>query len=131
MAMNKAEAGEMTRLRQDLMLARALRWPDYPTPHPMTEAEIKASLTVEAQSYGHNQMVAVGWFQNTYTSRVTKGCSNGHGHNRNGLGTSTQGMGQMYATEADAYRAMRMEMTEDFAKNLAAVDAQIVEASPL
>lgn len=127
MAMTKKEQAEMERLRFDLALARAMRWPSYPKPASMTVAEIKDSLVDGGVQYGSPQKVARGWFTNAYSQRLTYGCSNGISHNNDGDKTTTQNMGQMYRTKADAARAMRFEMTEDFAKKLAAVDRIISE----
>ena len=126
MAMTKKEQAELQRLRDDLDLARAMRWPDYAQPAPMTEAEIKANLVEGGLKYGSRQMVARGWFCAASTGRVTYGCSSGLFHSREGDTTNTQNMGVMYATKADALRAMRIEMTQAFARNLAEVDKQIM-----
>jgi len=128
MAMNKTEQAAFEKLRSDLALSRAMRWPDYPEPAPMTRAEIEANKVDGGMKWGKPQKVARGWFQNAYDQRISHGCSDGHGHDRHGDTTSSQGMGRMYATKADALRAMRIEMTENFAGRLAAVDRQIAEA---
>lgn len=128
MAMTKAEKAEVDRLREDLALARAMRWPSYPKPAPMTRAEIDANKVDGGIRYGQPQRVARGWFPNAYDQRVTYGCSDGIHHDRGGNTTSSQQMGVMYAAKADALRAIRIEMTLAFAKKLAAVDQQIDEA---
>lgn len=128
MAMTKAEKAEMDRLRNDLALARAMRWPSYAKPARMTYDQIRDNLVDGGVKWGSRQKVARGWFQNAYSQRVSYGCSDGTFHSQGGDTTSSQNMGEMWATKADALRAMRLEMTEDFAKKLAAVDRQIEEA---
>ena len=128
MAMTKKEQAEMQRLRDDLALARAMRWPDYPKPAPMTHAEINANLVEGGERFGRRQMVARGWYQNSYSGRVTYGCSTTIHHSSEGDTTTSQHMGVMYRTKAAALMAMRLEMTEKFAKELAKVDRLIAEA---
>lgn len=131
MAMTKREQADMRRLRDDLALARAMRWPDYPNPAPMPQAEIKANLVEGGERYGRRQKVARGWFCNAYNGSLTYGCSDGTHHDSRGDTTGTQGMGIMYRTKADAARAMRLEMTEKFAEKLAAVDRIIADAEAI
>ncbi|RWE46801.1 MAG: hypothetical protein EOS79_11465 [Mesorhizobium sp.] len=128
MAMNKTEQAAFEKLRNDLALARAMRWPSYPKPAPMSRAEIEANLIDGGERWGSSQKVARGWYQNAYSKRVTYGCSTVVSHNIEGDTTSSQNMGVMYAIKADALRAMRLEMTEKFARDLAGVDRQIEEA---
>lgn len=132
MAMTKAEKAEMERLRADLALARAMRWPDYPKPASMTRDEILANLVEGKDEFGRPSKVARGWFINSYLGgwggfTPSYGCSNGYSHNSNGERTTTQQMGVMYATKADALRAVRHELTEKMATILANVDRQIAE----
>lgn len=134
MAMNKAEKAEMERLRNDLALARAMRWPDYPRPEPMTREEIDAALVEGGEKWGKRQRVARGWFYNAYLGgygppKVTYGCSDGFHHSTTGDTTSTQQMGRMYRTEEDAWQCLRLDLTEQCAKLLASVD-QAMAASP-
>lgn len=130
MAMNKAEQKRMADLDEALALARSMRWPEYNMPAPMTGADIKANLVDGGMKYGSPDRVARGYFGNSYSGRVTYGCSNGHSHNAEGDKTTTQGMGRMYAFEHDAWRAIRHEMTLRFAKELARVDLRISETEP-
>lgn len=128
MAMNKAERERMASLELGLQRARSMRWPEYNMPSPMTEAEIRANLVDGGTKYGSPQRVARGYFANSYTGRVTYGCSDGIGHASEGDTTTTQHMGRMFATKADAWRAVRYEMTERFSAELARVDQEIADA---
>lgn len=128
MPMNKKEQAEMQRLRDDLALARAMRWPDYPKPAAITLEQIKANLVDGGIRYGHAQKVARGWFYNAFSQSLSYGCSDGHFHDRNGDTTSTQQIGYMFATKADAARALRCDLTIEYATKLAAVDRIIAEA---
>src|SRR3989442_598172 len=122
MAMNKAERAELDRLKTAL----ALHWPAYLVPVPMTYDQILAAKTVDGPKrygYGSPEKIAVGWFYNAHTRRVTQGCSSGNSHNFDGLGTTSQGMGRMFKTKAEAAMAMRIEVTAKFADELAAIDA--------
>lgn len=130
MAMTKAETKRMADLEEALACARAMRWPEYNMPAPMTEAEIRANLVDGGMKYGRPDRVARGWFANGYSSRVTYGCSNGIYHSAEGDITTSQQMGRMFSSEADAWRAVRYEMTERYAEALARVDAKIAELAP-
>ena len=130
MAMNKKEQAEMDRLRSDLALARAMRWPSYPKPAPVTREWIDANLVDGGLKYGKPQRVARGWFINSYVSfvsapHVTFGCSDGYNHDREGDTTAVQQMGCMYATKEEALQALRWEVTERVAAILAEKPVQI------
>lgn len=128
MAMTKTEKERMDRLEKAVALARSMRWPEYPEPAPMTQEEKKAALVDGGTRYGQIQRVARGWFHNSHSKTVTYGCSDGIGHSPTGDTTSSQGAGLMFATKVDALRAMRLEMTERYAEELAKVDAEIQDA---
>ncbi len=135
MAMTKKEQAEMERLRTDLAMARAMRWPDYPKPEPMTREQIKENLVEGGERYGRRQEVARGWFYNAYLGgysqpTATYGCSDGLNYNSEGDTTSTQNMGRMYATKFEALCALRLDLTEQVARLLAGVDRQISEERP-
>lgn len=130
MAMTKAEKERMERLERDIQLAKAMRWPDYGKPASMTKAEIDGAKAPGGLRFGTVQMVARGWFANAYDQgRVSYGCSDGTNHDSTGDKTSTQGMGRMFASEADAWRHVRVEMTERFAATLARVDAELARCA--
>jgi hypothetical protein len=133
MAMNKKEQAEMQSLRDALDMARAMRWPDYPLPAPVTRAWIDANLVDGGMRHGSPQKVARGWFYNSYFDslsrpRITYGCSNGVHHETSGDTTSTQTMGRMYATKREALQALRIELTQRCAGILASIDRQISDA---
>ena len=130
MAMTKAEQQRVADLEKGLAMARALRWPEYNMPAPLTRQEIENSKEPGGIKFkGHDpQMVCFGWFGNAHTGEVWRGCSDGINHGT-GDTTSTQGMGRMFNSEADAWRAVRYEMTERFSERLARIDAKIAQLS--
>ena len=120
--MNKAEKADMERLRVELASARALRLPDYPKPERLSRDELTPT---EGQYSGG---VVIAWHQwNAETNfSVSEGCSDGVSHNPSGTDrTTSQAVGEFYRTKLEALRVVRCEMTERFAKALAAVDAEI------
>lgn len=125
MAMSKKEQQEVERLKAELAMARALRWPSFANPPTMTRDEIKEALVPGGIRYGSPCKVARGWFMNSHSRSVTYGCSDGYRHAREGDAPGSQECGRMYRTEADAWRAMRHEATLRAAKELADIDAQI------
>lgn len=131
MAMTKAEQKRLDDLEQQLRLAKALRWPTDDVPRPMSRADIDANLVPGGKRHGSDrpQMVARGWFPNSFSMVVTHGCSCGVHHNISGDQTTTQNMGRMYRTEAEAWRVLRHQKVAEFAKALAQIDAHIERAS--
>jgi len=133
MSMTKAEKARVAELEHALALARALRFPDYPVPAPMTYDEIKASLTDGGIRYGQKQRVARGWFYHAnlggYSNSVSFGCSDGHSHGRDTDTTTSQGMGRMYRTREEATMGLRHELTTQCAEVLARVDQMLAEAA--
>ena len=124
----------MAELEHALLLARAMRFPDYPVPRPMTYEEIKANLVEGGVRHGHPQKVARGWFYNAYIGshtsyggRVTYGCSDGIHHSTEGDTTTTQDCGRMYRTKADAVMALRHDLTTQCAEILAKVDRLLAD----
>ena len=129
MAMNKTEQKRVADLERDIAWLKALSWPHYAMPASMTYDEIKANLVEGGLRHGRPQMVAKGFAANAYQDgRVSPICSNGvnHGH---GDTTTTQGMGRLFANEADAWRVLRLELTERYASNLARIDAEIARCT--
>lgn len=132
MAMTKAEKARMDELEAAVKLARSMRWPEYPEPATLTKSEIQDRREPGGERYGSRQMVARGWFGNSFDQgRVSYGCSDGNNHSPSGDTTDTQGVGHMYPSEADAWRAIRHKMTFKFAKILARVDDEIARSSSL
>jgi hypothetical protein len=122
MAMTKAEKAKM----EELETALALCWPAYPAPQPMTREEIEAAKVklTPTRSVYRERSAALGWFYNAHSGDVTQGWSDGIAHSRDNVtgDHGSQNMGRMYRTKALAAMAMRLEMSRDFAKRLAAVD---------
>ncbi len=129
MTMNKAELARVAKLEADLAMARALRWPTDPEPVTMTAAEIKDAAIHPSRAVGYRgpgPKVAHGWFVNTYSARVTKGCSDGSNHDKSSTEqTSTQSSGPMYRTESEAWRVLRHAKVLEVAAILAKIDAEI------
>ena len=132
MAMTKAEKAEMEQLRMALALSRAMKWPDYPVPAHMTEAEIRTSITEEVEHYGHLKAVAAGF--NAYFPSYVKAptvdrvISDGMGHSSSGGSSWAQGAGRLYRTPREALMALRHKKTKEVAEMLAAIDLAIAEA---
>lgn len=122
----------MDELERGIRAAKAMRWPDYGRPAPMTRQEIEASKVMGGAKQGRVQMVARGWFAGSHDrGTVSFGCSDGVHHDRSRDTTSSQNMGVMFKSEADAWRSIRVELTERFAEQLARIDAKIAETADL
>jgi hypothetical protein len=101
----------------------------------MTRDEIEAakvSLTPQDQStrsYARRN-AALGWFYNAHTCELSRGWSDGMSHSRHNItgDSGSQNMGCMYRTKGDAARALRHEISRDYAKRLAAVDRIIAKS---
>lgn len=133
MAMTKAEKAEMDTLREARDLARALAWPSYPCPSPMTYDEVRANLTTEIPaSYGRGQprKVCVGWFKSAYNGTVSKGWSDGISHSTTMHPDGSQNKGLIYRTYDDAAHALRHELTIKLARQLADADRLIDLGEP-
>lgn len=124
MAMTKAEKARV----EELETALALCWPSYPMPAPMTREQIEAAkVTVtpkDSPMTRHRAQIAIGWFYSSYNGDLSQGWSDGMYHSRHNItgDSATQNMGQMYRTRREAAMALRIEMSRNFAKKLAAVD---------
>ena len=128
--MTKAEKARM----EELETALALCWPGYQAPTPMTREEINAAkvdLPSRSNSPMRTRQGAVGWFFNAYNARLSRGWSDGMYHNSDSEfgDRASQQMGRMYRTREEAAKAMRLEMSRDFARKLAAVD-RIIRGEP-
>lgn len=111
MAMTKHEQAEMEELRIRLALA----WPEYPVPQAVSFAT----------GIGSNHLRS-GWFMNAYNGEISEGCSTGVFHSRRSTTkTDSQNAGKMYDSKLDALKAMRHEMTREFAEKLRKVDQKI------
>lgn len=127
MPMTKAEKARL----EELEVALALCWPAYAEPSPMTRGEIEAAKVEvkpnDSPMNRHRTRIALGWFHNAYNSDLTQGWSDGMYHSRHSTtgDHASQHMGRMYRTKREAAMAMRLEMSRDFARKLAAVDRVI------
>lgn len=128
MSMTKAEKAVLEGLRHRV----SMRWPDYAMPRPMTREDIEAAPKVKVLTHDGSlrhgpEDVAEGWYFNSYGARVTKGYSTTIKHCSNAQYSVSwsRDMGVMYRTELEALMAMRLEITAEVAKRLAAVDALI------
>lgn len=114
MAMTKKERAELEALETEV----ALRWPRYEMP-----------ANVPPPKWEPGQGLTILWTINAFTGRVTRGCTDGHSHNRDGVDRATSQRPAppegWYETKAEALRALRIRMSEQFAEKLAAVDRQI------
>lgn len=117
MAMNKREQAEMDALREDLRIAKALRFtervePDVPPPETIGEGLTTGFLFNSNRQY----------------ENVVKACSSCVGHSfGDDTRTSTQNAAPLYSSALLAYRACRNEMELRFAKTLADIDMKIEE----
>jgi hypothetical protein len=114
MAMNKKEQAEMERLRDELRLAKALRF---------TEA-VKPDV-IPPESFSG---LVKGFLYNAYYAepRVVPACSSStsHGWGRDDK-TTTQQPRSLYSTRLLALRACRHDLEKQCAKLLAEIDRQI------
>lgn len=135
MAMTKKEQAEMDRLRDARDFARALRWPEYaePTKIPVPDGpfgfhtqgwDFRVQRAVEMAGRPHrsaDDLVIEAWSESN---------AHGMGQHITGFGRSaSQGGIELYETRADALRALRLDVTERFARVLATIDAEIAKAS--
>lgn len=140
MAMTIKEKQALDDAQRDRDLARALSWPSYPEPIPMTREEISNASTheirIEGGKHTFPRMVAVGWFYRAGlgafgdTPRVTQGWSDLGSSSADMSRHASQGMGRIYKTYDDAARAMRHELTHLLAARLALVDRLIALGNP-
>lgn len=101
---------------KQLLLARAFCWPTQPEPKPISHEEIEANSSYDKPMPG--------WFSHTNAERfaATLGCSTTISHNREGKFTTSQNMGVMYHTKAEALLVCRWQMCRSFAAALARLD---------
>ena len=118
--MNKTEERAFAELRHELAMSKALRWPDYQPRQLDVSSEANALVTAN--------VVQAFWF-NAHTGKVGRGCFNSVNHSTwSETKTTTQGAGgPWFSTNRDALMALRIEMTRDFADQLAKIDACISE----
>ena len=114
MPMNKAEKAAFNDALKQLDEARALRFRDFFL-HKLMPSDL----------------LQTGWTFNRYSREVTQGCFTRNGHSRSRLDrTDSQSWGgPWYASKADAYRALRLALQQDYAEILAIVDKKIDDAA--
>jgi hypothetical protein len=113
MAMTKAEKAAFDLIVKQLDEARAMRFRDF-TLFRLVPSEL----------------LQIGWAFNQYNREVGVGCfrAGAHSYSRTDR-TDSQGTGgPWYASKADAYRALRVEIQQNYAEILAIVDKKIENA---
>ncbi len=125
MAMNKREQAEMESLREELRIAKALRFTE----------KVEPDLDPPVAGRGSFNELSKGFDFNAHCSgssypRVEKACSSSIGHcfGRDD-NTTTQGSRRLFTTDLLAWRACRNVLEMEFAKKLAYVDKQIESLS--
>lgn len=119
--MNKKEQQAFDDLKADLAAARALSWPSYPV--PLRTVAASDGETVSGWNFNARRD-----YDSVFEAWSTT-ISHGEGRNKpSEYGSGSQGRVRLFATRADALRALRYEKTERFARELAKIDAQIAEA---
>lgn len=113
MAMTKKEQAEFETMRQMRDLALALRFRSEPLPQPMQLPE-------------DHQELKVGWYGNSYTKEVSKGCFTKHNYSidRKDM-TKHSGREDFYNTRLDALFVMRNKVAMKAAIELANIDREI------
>lgn len=132
MAMTKAEKARYEQMEEARDMARALRWPEYAEPAPMTADEIKANATLEAKtSWGGANCVCEAWRVISYQGgTVTKIYTDGHMVVSDlTSGSWSRDVGPLYRTREDALRVLRIRKTADYASHLATIDRLIAQGS--
>ncbi|WP_247879408.1 hypothetical protein [Azospirillum sp. TSA6c] len=126
MAMTKAEKAEMDNLRAARDMARALRWPEYAEPAKLavpkfgefTEGWTFNSFGVENGPSAIERAVRLAWSESI--------CHGDGGYRPRETGRSASQNGvQLFETRADALKAMRLQVTQTYARTLAQIDAAI------
>ena len=107
--MTKKEQAEFDQLKQELALAKSLRWTvgeikrDVPPPNPFDE-------------------LSKGWDFNQYNRTVYKACSSAGGRGHGWEVTTSQRPLWLFSTQALAYAALRQAVEREAAMNLLAID---------
>lgn len=122
MAMNKKEAQHLESTEHSLALARAMAWPNFDLPEPMTADRVK-----ELQGDRGRGSHVVAWFVNTGYRQVTKGYTNGSNHCSDGKSSAylSRDRGFCFETQKAALQWLRIHVTEECAAKLAAIDAEL------
>ena len=114
MAMNKAEREELERLKQEVALAKALRFSALPAP-----------VLIPPPDSG----TTTGWIMNSYYfGSVEQAWSESDAHGfglKSGVQTGSRDGISLYRSKLDAYVGLRLAKEMEFAKHLADIDAII------
>lgn len=113
--MNKKEQAEMQQLRDELRLAKALRFTE------------EVATDVPLPSHSMNGLTT-GWTFNSYNDRVEVGCSSSTSHSfgRNDKTTAQHPLA-LYSSKLRALRALRASVERIVAKRLADIDLRIAD----
>lgn len=112
--MTKKEHEELGSLKEELRLAKAMRWTEKVEP--------------DIDPPDRYDVLAKGWLFNPYNGSVTKACSGPMSHNYgDDNGTTSQGARRLYSTKLLALRSLRNAVEVECAKKLAAIDRHIEE----
>ena len=117
MAMNKAEREELERLKQEVALAKALRFSALPAPVLIPPPDSGTTTGWIMNSYG------LGSIEQAWSER----CCHGRGQKRGDMTASQKGV-SLYRSKLDAYVGLRLAKEMEFAKALADIDARIEAA---
>jgi hypothetical protein len=114
MAMTKAEKAAFDLVVKQLDEARALRFRDFFL-HRLVPSDLNQT----------------GWTFNTYSREVSQGCfrAGAHSYSRTDRTDSQNTGGPWYASRADAYRALRLALQQEYAEILAILDRKIDNAA--
>jgi hypothetical protein len=113
MAMTKAEKAAFDLIVKQLDEARAMRFRDFVL-HRLVPSDLNQT----------------GWNFDAYSRKVNQGCfrAGAHSYSRTDR-TDAQGTGgPWYASKADAYRALRLALQQEYAEILAILDRKIDNA---
>ncbi|WP_425321500.1 hypothetical protein [Azospirillum baldaniorum] len=123
--MTKAEKAEMEALREARDLARALRWPEYAEPAMIPPPDFSDDHTTGWLFNAYRITAQYGGMGDAVYRAWSGGNTHGEGEAPIPHRSATQGGVSLFATRLDALKALRLAMTEDFARKLARVDAEI------
>lgn len=114
MPMTRAEKAAFDLVVKQLDEARALRFRDF-TLFKLVPSEL----------------LQTGWAFNPYNRDVSQGCfrAGAHSYGRTDRTDSQNTGGPWYASKADAYRALRVEIQQNYAEILALIDKKIENAA--
>jgi hypothetical protein len=116
--MTKKEQAEMDELRNQLAKAKAFRFTEQANEDVMPPSGF--------------EKLSTGWLFNAHSKRVDVACSSSTGHawGQNDR-TTTQQPRRLYSTKLLALKALRYELEQKFAAELAEVDKRIQEEESL